>query len=518
MGALKPTLFLLDTPYQDCIRGRGRSRSPSSLSLIGDDTENQEEEIYGLALLRRIISESYIRNASKLIITIPLITSPSTDRLANENGAASDAGVEFAVGNLRLDSDDDRRAANTRMLRRCLDLGATDVMANPINPKCVTSLEVLAYRAHLDAARDQKALIELRRGRKRSWVGISEEKPFSYLREAMVSKLMGRICRIGSETEDVFCSVKLSISTEKQAEVTSAVGQWHFCAHDFTDDELVVASLLMFKHALSMPELEPWRIPTGTSVVTVTILLCCCRPLTDRSNHPDQLHRFLLACRSAYNTFVPYHNFRHVVDVLQAPFHSLVSIGSLPPYRSTNGGEARPKSPMAALLQPFEALTLLITAIGHDVGHPGVNNGFLVTLNAPLAQLYNDRSVLESFHCAAYSQILRRYWPSAFCDTKMRNLMISSILATDMGLHFDYMRRLGDLQGKLRANDSTDDWTDAIKNEQKALACALLIKCADISNVVSTCRLRSSFRLSVILIHVIDPAARHSPPMDAYLV
>ena len=273
MGALKPTLFLLDTPYQDCIRERGRSRSPSSLSLIGDDTENQEEEIYGLALMRRINSESYIRNASKLIITIPLITSLSADRRAGETGAANDAGVEFAVGNLHLNSDDDRRAANTRMLRRCLDLGATDVMANPINPKCVTSLEVLAYRAHLDAARDQKALIEIRRGRKRSWVGISDEKPFSYLREAMVSKLMGRICRIGSETEDVLCSVKLSISTEKQAEVTSAVGQWHFCAHDFTDDELVVASLLMFKHALSMPELEPWRIPTGTSVVTVTALL-----------------------------------------------------------------------------------------------------------------------------------------------------------------------------------------------------------------------------------------------------
>jgi hypothetical protein len=207
---------------------------------------------------------------------------------------------------------------------------------------------------------------------------------------------------------------------------------------------------------------------------------------TDRLK-PDQLHRFILACRAAYNTFVPYHNFRHVVDVLQATFHFLVRIGTLAPYPATNDtpSDAYPKSPMAKLLQPFEALTLLITAIGHDVGHPGVNNGFLVTLNAPLAQLYNDRSVLESFHCAAYSQILRRYWPSTFCDNKMRNLMISSILATDMGMHFDYMRKLHDLQDKLRAENSTEDWAEPAKNEQKALACALLIKCADISNVVS---------------------------------
>lgn len=142
------------------------------------------------------------------------------------------------------------------------------------------------------------------------------------------------------------------------------------------------------------------------------------------------------------------------------------------------------KSPVEALLMPFEALTLLITAIGHDVGHPGVNNGFLVTLNAPLAQLYNDRSVLESFHCAAFSQILRRHWPSAFEDRKMRSLMISSILATDMGLHFDYMKKMADLKEKLSANDSTEGWNSRMVEEQKGLACALLIKCADISNVV----------------------------------
>ena len=127
-----------------------------------------------------------------------------------------------------------------------------------------------------------------------------------------------------------------------------------------------------------------------------------------------------------------------------------------------------PKSPVAELLEPFHALTLLISAIGHDVGHPGVNNAFLVALNAPLAQLYNDRSVLESFHCAAYSQILRRYWPQAFCDSAMRKLMINNILATDMGLHFKYMSDLGALQQKV-AHDKgeLDGWSVKVREEQK---------------------------------------------------
>lgn len=195
----------------------------------------------------------------------------------------------------------------------------------------------------------------------------------------------------------------------------------------------------------------------------------------------------MAACRATYNTFVPYHNFRHVVDVLQATFNFLVHIGAVAPFpgSASEGPTTEGRSPMGSLIEPFEALTLLVTAIGHDVGHPGVNNGFLVTLNAPLAQLYNDRSVLESFHCAAYSQILRRYWPAVFDDTKMRKLMISSILATDMGLHFDYMKRLGDTQERLQVNNSTDGWNGRQMEEQKALACSLLIKCADISNVVS---------------------------------
>lgn len=198
----------------------------------------------------------------------------------------------------------------------------------------------------------------------------------------------------------------------------------------------------------------------------------------------ENLTGFLVASRSAYNAFVPYHNFRHVVDVLQAIFHFLLQLGRLPSYPDSNKTSEIPLSPIAALIRPFDALTLLITAIGHDVGHPGVNNAFLVTLNAPLAQLYNDRSVLESFHCAAYSQILRQHWPAAFQGVEMRQLMISSILATDMGLHFDYMKRLGFLQEKLHENGGTDGWNGRLIEEQRTLACSLLIKCADISNVV----------------------------------
>lgn len=172
--------------------------------------------------------------------------------------------------------------------------------------------------------------------------------------------------------------------------------------------------------------------------------------------------------------------------MLQAVFYFLLRIGTLPPYPPSNLDEETTPSAIASLLKPFDALTLLVSAIGHDVGHPGVNNAFLVALNSPLAQLYNDRSVLEAFHCAAYSQLLRRYWPAAFSDSRMRQLMIKTILATDMGLHFNYMADMGNLQEKLHHNNNTlDGYNLKSLEEFRELTCGLLIKCADISNVVS---------------------------------
>lgn len=114
------------------------------------------------------------------------------------------------------------------------------------------------------AVKDQQAILEFRRGRKRSWVGISDDRPFAYLREAMVSSLMKKICQMGDQADDnVIESLRLTISADRRASIAAAIGCWHFSAHDYTDDELVLVASLIFRHALAMPQLERWRIPTG---------------------------------------------------------------------------------------------------------------------------------------------------------------------------------------------------------------------------------------------------------------
>ena len=70
-------------------------------------------------------------------------------------------------------------------------------------------------------------------------------------------------------------------SVEKEAEIASAVARWHFCAHSFDNDELVIAAAVMIQHALSMPELDEWRIPTGLCIAilfTPAFAYCLIRP------------------------------------------------------------------------------------------------------------------------------------------------------------------------------------------------------------------------------------------------
>ncbi|EZG46758.1 phosphdiesterase [Gregarina niphandrodes] len=86
---------------------------------------------------------------------------------------------------------------------------------------------------------------------------------------------------------------------------------------------------------------------------------------------------------------------------------------------------------------------LILSCLCHDVGHPGLNNAFYVSEGKTMGALYNDRAILENYHCFVTfrlaqlhqgSNIFRELRPAAY--RRVRKDIIQLILATDMSAHF----------------------------------------------------------------------------------
>ena len=140
--------------------------------------------------------------------------------------------------------------------------------------------------------------------------------------------------------------------------------------------------------------------------------------------------QFFDAISKRYIVSNSYHNFYHAVDVT----HTV--------YRFVKETQAN------VFLMPLETASLTIAALAHDVGHPGLSNQFLIKSKHETAILYNDQSPLENMHCATLYEIIRNSKVDVFkgLDASqwraVRQVIIASILATDMVHHFSTISKL----------------------------------------------------------------------------
>ncbi|EPB83598.1 hypothetical protein HMPREF1544_09641 [Mucor circinelloides 1006PhL] len=252
-----------------------------------------------------------------------------------------------------------------------------------------------------------------------------------------------------------------NISKKRSAELKSRILSWDFSPFGLNQQELIHCVYLVFEQVLTLPELKHLDIKKA------------------------QLYDFIIDLASVYHDENPYHNFAHAVDVLQCLFFMLCELSVLPftkKYKSNSKLNRKPQD----LLRPKDVFALLIAAIGHDAAHPGVNNMFLINSSNPLATLYNDRSVLESLHSMTLFQLLNKHGIIQLVgDTKSaeyrgKKTVVSSILATDMSLHLEYVTKIKEQAARVSSMETMNEQQQEL---ERNLICSALIKCADISNV-----------------------------------
>merc|ERR1712226_1499218 len=91
---------------------------------------------------------------------------------------------------------------------------------------------------------------------------------------------------------------------------------------------------------------------------------------------------------------------------------------------------------------------IMIAGLAHDLGHPGVNNQFLIETSHDLAMKYNDHAPLENMHCSTMFMILSDTDANIFALVsrdlfkEIRKGVVGAILHTDMAKHFEMIKEL----------------------------------------------------------------------------
>lgn len=174
------------------------------------------------------------------------------------------------------------------------------------------------------------------------------------------------------------------------------------------------------------------------------------------------LKKFLTSVEHGYNRSNFYHNSIHAADVTASTLFLIQK------------GLSRCRN-----LVDLDVFALVVAAICHDIGHPGLNNAFLVATGHELSFKYNDQSCLENMHCNKSFVILNtegcriaEYLSKADYQ-RFRKNMVLAILSTDLQVHFDKLVEFKVHLGEKR--DISDD-------KFRTLAIQMCLKCADIGH------------------------------------
>lgn len=172
---------------------------------------------------------------------------------------------------------------------------------------------------------------------------------------------------------------------------------------------------------------------------------------------------------------VPFHNFKHAFMVTQMCYALLWG------------------AKLTESLAKEDQLTLIVSAICHDLDHPGFNNAYQINAGTELAMRYNDQSPLENHHCATAFDIMSHSEANPFehldpnTKRRIRDGIIRCILATDMSRHNEIVNQftsvvLNDLDIAWEIDEETGLPFWAVDKAKRDLVMMILIKVCDISN------------------------------------
>lgn len=200
---------------------------------------------------------------------------------------------------------------------------------------------------------------------------------------------------------------------------------------------------------------------------------------TEMNVHESTLKNYIATIHANYRAENSYHNFKHAFSVMTA-------VGIL----LREGGQE--------FLDEVQTFSALISGLTHDVGHPGFGTDYFVKAGHELAIRYNDIAVLENMHASLTFEIMRmpnndileNFANEDFLS--FRKTSVTSILSTDMKVHFDLTSAIQEYLDHGTVMDSLD-------LTQRTLYQRCLVHAGDLSNPVLPTELCKEWAYKVVL-------------------
>ena len=169
--------------------------------------------------------------------------------------------------------------------------------------------------------------------------------------------------------------------------------------------------------------------------------------------------KFIDKIELSYHSDNPYHNKMHATEVMMATMMFLDCL----------------ETTIKTMMSPQQIFSAFLSAIIHDVDHPGNNNAFEINTESDKSILYSDQSVLEFHHLQFAFKCLKNdqynfteKWEKEQ-KKNFRKQCVYSVLATDLSKHFDTIAHIKTLK--------------FVKDEDLEYVFKSIIKMSDLSHV-----------------------------------
>ncbi|MCQ2815645.1 MAG: 3',5'-cyclic nucleotide phosphodiesterase [archaeon] len=170
-------------------------------------------------------------------------------------------------------------------------------------------------------------------------------------------------------------------------------------------------------------------------LLTVSLFIFNETDLLQKYFKTEIFKNFIQEISNGYFKTNPYHNAVHASDVLQTT------------YMFTKGSNIFNIFDCDAI----DRISLFLSCAVHDYKHPGLNNNFLISTNDKIALMYNDQSVLESYHISQSFMLMHSNEKYNILSNfnkeeykAIRRKMILNVLGTDMAFHsekFEFIKK-----------------------------------------------------------------------------